>query len=402
MKKKNIVFYTDCPLVGGSENTIINILNCENLYKKYNVIFIFRYSKLYNQDIQKYNLKAKIEYIRLISFDNWIIKLNYSNPLDIFKRFLIKILQILTLSDVINGFLLYSKIKKYKPDLIHINNGGFPGASSCNVLGILSKKISKKIVYTINNIPKLSKYKIFDKFYLSIIRKNVDYFTTASRYSKNEITKIMKKNNILNIPNCITNEPKIIGKNQINKFIKNKSYKIFITAGILTKRKGIIELINCFKSYQKKDFYLFIFGEGELKTEIKKQIIKNKLANNIFLMGFTSNLIEEIKVSDFFVLNSLYNEDMPFVLLEALSQSKPIISTNLAGASEIVFNEKNGFISDPYDFKKLEKNLISAINLPKYKYLSYRKFSQDLYANNFNSQKIVNKYLKLYSNLLGN
>lgn len=401
MKKKNIVFYTDCPLVGGSENTIINILSNKLLYDKYNVKFIFRYSKEYDQNIKKYDLKADIEYIKLISFDNWIIKLNYSNPIDVIKRIIIKFLQILTLSNIINSILLYNKIKKCKPDLIHINNGGFPGANSCNIVGVFSKIISKNTIYTINNIPSLSRYNVFHKFYLYVFRENIDYFTTASRYSKNKIIEIFKINNVLNIPNCLMNNSKEINeKNQISKYIKNKNYKIFTTAGILTKRKGFIELIDCFNLYGKKDFYLFIFGEGELEEQIRKKIIKYNLSDNIFLMGFTSNLIEEVKKSHYFVLNSLYNEDMPYVLIEALSLSKPIISTNLAGANEIIFHQKNGFVSKPYDYIKLKENIEKAITLSQDKYISFKKYSEKIYKNKFNNEKIINKYMNLYSELL--
>ena len=31
-------------------------------------------------------------------------------------------------------------MKNQKPDIIHINNGGFPGADSCNLLSLISKK----------------------------------------------------------------------------------------------------------------------------------------------------------------------------------------------------------------------------------------------------------------------
>ena len=107
----------------------------------------------------------------------------------------------------------------------------------------------------------------------------------------------------------------------------------------MTRRKGFLELLESFKKIYKdgeKKFYLFIFGDGELKADIKNFILKNDLKNNIFLIFFTKNLYVEVIRSDYFILNSLYNEDMPYVLVESLYLGKPIITTRIAGNDEII------------------------------------------------------------------
>ena len=70
---------------------------------------------------------------------------------------------------------------------------------------------------------------------------------------------------MINIPNTVDlNKIKTQLNPKINKYIKESSYKIFISAGILTRRKGFLELLESFKKIYKdgeKKFYLFIFGD---------------------------------------------------------------------------------------------------------------------------------------------
>ena len=113
-------------------------------------------------------------------------------------------------------------------------------------------------------------------------------------------------------------------------------------------------------------------------------------------MGFTKNLSIEIIRSDYFILNSLYNEDMPYVLVESLYLGKPIITTRIAGNDEIVFNNLNGYISNPYDEKALTKNINKLINLDSKKIRKYQEYSHFIYEKNFKYEKIMDKYLNIY------
>ena len=334
MKKKRIVFYTDCPFVGGSEKTILNIINFKKIYENFDIILIYRYSKRYKSELIKLNLNVKISQIKLINFDNLVINLNYSKKLDILKRIGILFISFITLSKIINFFLLYLKIYRLRPDIIHINNGGFPGADSCNLMTIVSGIFSIKTIYTMNNIPIFKKYNLFNKLYIFFIQRNVDTITCGSKFVAAKIKKRFK-NKGSNITNCIKfqnySDPNLA---KINQYIENPKYKVFVTAGILTKRKGLIELLDVLAMIKKNgvdNFYLFIFGEGELYREIQDFVLKTELQKNVFLMGYSKNLNNEIDRSDFFILNSKFNEDMPYVLIEALSLNKIILANNLSG-----------------------------------------------------------------------
>ena len=351
MKKKRIVFYTDCPFVSGSEKSILNLIKYKKIINQYDVILIYRYSDRYHNGLKSLKLNIKTDFVRLINFDNYIVNLDYNKIGDILKRLIILIVNFFLFSKIYNYIVIYNKFKKYKPDIIHINNGGFPGADSCNLLSLFVNKISKLNIYTINNIPNASKWNFVHKFYVKKINKNINIITTASKNNSKKLKNIFDTK-VTNISNTL--EPYQIKTSlnpKIKQLVKNSSYKIFVSAGILTKRKGFLELLESFNNIYKngfEKFYLFIFGDGELKKDISNYILNNLLENNIYLMGFTKNLDIELVYSDCFILNSLYNEDMPHVLIESLYLGKPIITSDVAGNNEIVYNNLNGYISKPY------------------------------------------------------
>ena len=165
----------------------------------------------------------------------------------------------------------------------------------------------------------------------------------------------------------------------------------------LLKEKDLLNLLKFLAVLNKDDFYLFIYGDGELRKEIQNKINAVGLSEKVFLMGYTNNLLKEIKNSDYFVLNSLFNEDMPYVLIEALSEQKPIISTDLAGINEIVIDGKNGYLSKPYDDQHFVENLNKAIKFDKTEYQNFRKSCKNHFDENFDYIKNMNKYLNIYS-----
>ena len=135
-----------------------------------------------------------------------------------------------------------------------------------------------------------------------------------------------------------------IDKSEIDKVLPikdfmNPDYTNFITVGRLDTAKNHSFLIDVIDNLDRKDVRLYIFGEGKLKKELQDKIEKLNLDNQIFLMGFTSNPIQYLKVSDAFLFGSK-SEGFPNVLLESLASNLPIISTNCnSGPNEILFNK---------------------------------------------------------------
>ena len=51
--KKKILYYSDCPLFGGSEKILVNLTHYAKLYNNYNLHFAYRHHKNYHNDAQR-------------------------------------------------------------------------------------------------------------------------------------------------------------------------------------------------------------------------------------------------------------------------------------------------------------------------------------------------------------
>ncbi len=132
--------------------------------------------------------------------------------------------------------------------------------------------------------------------------------------------------------------------------------RIVLSTGRLAAQKGFQFLIDAAKSVveRNKNVHFVIAGKGKLETVLKKQVEEAGLQGNVHLIGFHANVSSLLKVTDLFVLPSLY-EGMPNSLMEALAHGVPAVSTNVNGVAELMKDKEHGFIVPSGNVKALEE-----------------------------------------------
>lgn len=141
-----------------------------------------------------------------------------------------------------------------------------------------------------------------------------------------------------------------------------------ISAGRLDYQKGFDFLIDAWQMVKLRhpDWHLNIYGEGELRDELQKQIDKSNLSKFITLCGRTSNIEKEYAHYSIFVMSSRA-EGFGLVLVEAASCGLPLISFDCpSGPSEIIVDGKNGFlIKDVGDVQTMADKICQLIEEEK-------------------------------------
>lgn len=128
--------------------------------------------------------------------------------------------------------------------------------------------------------------------------------------------------------------------------LSTNTNKRIIAVGRLVKEKNFSSLIKAFRFVVEKhpDWKLEIYGKGELKDSLQEEIIKNKLLENIELMGYHSNITEILKNFSIFVMTSLY-EGLPMSMLEAMSIGLPIVSYDCPyGPRNLIIDGETGYL----------------------------------------------------------
>ena len=141
---------------------------------------------------------------------------------------------------------------------------------------------------------------------------------------------------------------------KFDKDITKDKNSYLVYAGRISKEKGVEEVIKSWLNSDISHFDLYIIGDGELKSYLKK---KYKYKNLIF-MGYLPNeeVLEYIKHAKAVVTATKLYEGQPRLLCEASSLGTISIYPSFGGMNEF-FPEDYKYSFEQFNYKDLEKKL---------------------------------------------
>lgn len=177
----------------------------------------------------------------------------------------------------------------------------------------------------------------------------------------------------------------------VEEYYNDRSYTYLIAAGRLIEQKGFEMLIEAVALSSNPKIRLAILGHGPLEKKLLSLIEQYKLQDQVTLLGYQKNPYIWISRANAFVLSSYY-EGFPNVVLEALSCSKPVISTPApGGAKEILESIEGCYLSKE----------ISAISLMKaindFTDSKHHRISDNA-VEPYKSEKICKEYMRVFLN----
>ena len=248
------------------------------------------------------------------------------------------------------------------------------------------KIFSKKdIIRNYEKFRLLSKYKRAGKVFLTISNDTFSFFK--------EVLPNKYTDNIVKILNSIDRK-RFINKNYSKK-IKFKNKIKLINIGTFLTKKNQIFLVDVVNYIVNKNYnvHLDLIGDGVTKSKIIDQIKKYELESNISLHGFVDDVEKYLWSSDIYVHSATY-EPFGLVLIEAMTAGLPIVCINGRGNSDIIDNNKNGFIINSIDPKIFGDQIIKLYNEENL----YDKITKEgmIFSEKFDINKYVKKLIELY------
>ncbi len=116
---------------------------------------------------------------------------------------------------------------------------------------------------------------------------------------------------------------------------------IVLGVGRLTEQKRFDLLIKAFALIKHRDAQLLILGDGAGRASLLKLIAELGLSDRVSLPGFVTDVAEQYRQADVFVLTSLY-EGLPAVVLEAMAANCPVLSTDCFLAARPLLENAEG------------------------------------------------------------
>jgi len=313
----------------------------------------------------------------LIDLLVWIIRSDYKRP-----NFLLK-----TLACIPAAFLILKRLKKRKPNIVHLFWGHYP----CVVAYLVHKKL------------KNTKISIFLGAY------DLEYSLGISR-SICKISDYVFTHTCVNIPKL---EKLGVRQEKINTIYRGtviekssssntKKSNTFCTGGRLLKSKNFEKVIEVFYEYQLKipNSKLTIFGDGPNKKDLIELTLHLNIQDKVDFIGFITQeeVLEVLSSTEYFLFFSIKKgERLPNVLKEAMLKECIVCSSYSPGLEELIVSEKNGFILNDLSTNKIVDLLLDIKQEEKNK-LRYN--AKDYIISNFNVLNCMKKYLSIWKERL--
>lgn len=322
-KQKKVLFLIDSLAEGGAEKVLVDLLNNIN-YKKYNV----EVKTIYNEGSYIKQLNKKVKYTYFIKNPNiWKKR--------IVNRIIKYVPQRITYSLIVNenydieiAFLEFLSTKVMSGNISNSLKFAWVHTDIFEHKGSTSLFISKRTL--------IKAYQVFDKV-VCVSNTTKDKFCQETNLYQDTITiyNPIDKNNILKL------------SKEKCEIKKDKDKFLVVTIGRLNEQKGFLRLCEVINKLKNKysNIELWIIGKGEQHDILENYIIENELQDYIKLIGFQANPYKYLNQADLFVSSS-YVEGYGLVIAEALVLGKPVLSTNTAGAFDILDNGNYGMIVD--------------------------------------------------------
>ena len=391
---------------------LVNLMSNRVLSDAYDVHYAYGYNGDYQKGVEKHIGSAVQTYpLRLVTNDHLFYRIRLAvekKPFRILALLLLaplKILRICGIHAAWNTARLFLLFMRIRPDILHINNGGYPGSLSCR-LAVLSAKLSgvKRIVFTVNNLAR-DQGLFVDRLLDGFVGKNVDYFVTASRAARLRLAEKRRFNEgkLIVISNTAgrTRKADLVRGRLRQEFGLSNSTFIIGSVGQLTARKGYRLLIDAVSVLKERltNFKVFIFGDGEERARLERQVTECGLDSVVSLAGFKDNILEYMKDFDLFVLPSVDCEDLPYVILEAMMLGKAAIGTRVAGIPEQIDHDKTGLLVGPLNAEELS-SAIEELYVNPQRLQAMGKAARQKYRAHYDYEPTTQKYIELYKTLL--
>jgi glycosyltransferase involved in cell wall biosynthesis len=262
---------------------------------------------------------------------------------------------------------LVKLFKQLKPDIIHTHS------SKAGILGRLAAYRARVpvIIHSVHGFS-FSPYQSFFKrsfFYVAekIVRKITDHFifVAESDIETAKQKKLVKENyslirsgfQIKKFLEPVTVTPAVRDRFNIDK----KSFVCGLISS-LKPQKGLFHLVEIAELVlkQNKDVIFFIIGEGDLRHQLEAELEGRNIAGNFRLAGHIFDVWTVSAIFDIGVTTALW-EGLPQGLIQFRLRKKAVVASNIPGNTEIIKDNKNGFVVDVQDYKTFAEKILFLI-----------------------------------------
>lgn len=405
----HIHFHSDCSFFAGCENMLVNFSYSEKLAKHAELGFSYRYSVRYQEGLNsRINKDMPIYPLQLVDY-NAVFNKSKSR----FFRMIFKVLGFLLLFRLwflfCNIIVMRSFFRSIKHvDILHVNNGGYPGANSCMAAVFAARLCGiKRIIYVVNNVAVdyQRPTRWLDYPLDRLVVRCVDQFVTGSAFAGKVLAKVLRlpQAKIRSIHNGVRLREPSESRVQFTQRLALPDDRWLIgVVAILEERKGhavLLGALGLLNRRVEKMPLLLIEGAGPERSRLVEYVEHYGLKEDVLFVGEEDNVFNILNSVDLVILPSIRNEDFPNVVIESMGLGKTVVASRLCGTPEQIDHRVNGMLVSPSDADELADAIEELMGNTELVGRLGRS-ANEKFLKEFTAEVSVGRYIQLYDELL--
>jgi len=248
--------------------------------------------------------------------------------------------------------------------------------------------------------PKLLLYNLLDAF---IVRRADKIIAVSEEIAKKMKLAGIAKGKICLIENGVNLE--MFTTNSSSQAIKEslgikKEVLVVGAVGSLTREKGHLYLLTAVPKVAQRfpEVIFLLVGDGRERSNLERMVFKLGIEDKVIFAGMRRDIPEILSILDVFVLPSL-NEGLPIALLEAQAARVPVVATRVGAIPDVVKDGVTGILIPAEDPEAITRAIVRVLSDRKSACNMAQKGFERV-CDNFSSEKMADKYIALYKELL--
>lgn len=294
---------------------------------------------------------------------------------------------------------LRKKIRKFKPDIIHYEEG------NTFLFTRLWGLYGTKHLLTIHGMS-------FDE-----AKRKKKWIDKLTWYFNGLVQKFMKTENIIHLSNFSKNRlahkklrhqtiiPNAIIPAYFDIPLKSGTDNTLLYVGLIDNNKNLIFTLQALKKLidKGKPYKLEILGgySNEMyKDQILSFVKENELAEYVKFNGWVSQstVMRYVSKADILVVSSKH-ESLPMVIAESMAAGKVVVASAVGGIPEMITDRENGFLFHLNEPEQLV-NILNDLHNNHEKITTISEKAKATAINRYQCQNVAKKTLEFYKQCL--